>query len=106
MIGKGGFSMNKKATDIVAYLSIVGWLVAYFAGDRGESRFHLNQGLVLAIGEIILSIAGKLFHGSILLSLVVWLADVLLFVVWLTAFVSACKGEEKPMPILGGIQIL
>lgn len=96
--------MNKKTTDIVAYLSIIGWLVSYFAGTREESRFHLNQGLVLAISEIILSILGKLFSG--LLGWLVGIASILLFVLWLTAFVPACKGEEKPMPILGGIQIL
>jgi len=98
--------MNKKATDIVAYLSIIGWLVAYFAGTKAESRFHLNQGLVLAISEIILSILSNWFRGSLLLSLIAWAANIFLFVIWLIAFVHACRGEEKPMPILGSIQIL
>lgn len=34
--------MNKQATDIVAYLSWPGLLIAFLAGDRHASRFHLN----------------------------------------------------------------
>lgn len=39
--------MSKRTTDVVAYLSWIGLLVAFVAGDRGASRFHLNQSLVI-----------------------------------------------------------
>ena len=39
--------MNKQTTDIVAYLSWPGLLIAFFIGDRYGSRFHLNQSLVI-----------------------------------------------------------
>ena len=39
--------MNKRTTDVVAYLTWVGLLIALVAGDRYESRFHLNQSLVI-----------------------------------------------------------
>ena len=39
--------MDKKTTDIVAYITILGWLVAYVAGEREDSKFHLNQALVV-----------------------------------------------------------
>lgn len=39
--------MNKRTTDIVAYLTWVGLLIALVAGDRDASRFHLNQSLVI-----------------------------------------------------------
>ena len=41
--------MNKRTTDIVAYLTWIGLMVAFVAGDRHRSKFHLNQALVLAI---------------------------------------------------------
>lgn len=39
--------MTKKGTDIVAYITIVGWVLAFACGTRTESGFHLNQALVL-----------------------------------------------------------
>lgn len=39
--------MNKRTTDVVAYLTWVGLIIALVAGDRYESRFHLNQSLVI-----------------------------------------------------------
>ena len=35
--------MDKRTTDIVAYLTYVGLLIALVAGDRERSKFHLNQ---------------------------------------------------------------
>ena len=39
--------MNKKTTDMVAYVTWVGLLIAFIAGDRENSKFHLNQALVI-----------------------------------------------------------
>ena len=39
--------MNKKTTDMVAYVTWVGLLIAFIAGDREKSKFHLNQALVV-----------------------------------------------------------
>ena len=41
--------MSKRTTDIIAYLTWIGLIVALLAGDRRNSRFHLNQALVLSI---------------------------------------------------------
>lgn len=35
--------MDKRTTDVVAYLTWVGLIIAFVAGDRERSRFHLNQ---------------------------------------------------------------
>ena len=96
--------MNKKTTDIVAYITIIGWIIAYCAGTKEESKFHLNQALVLDVAEIILSVLAKIFVG--LLGWILGIADLVLFILWIIGLVHACKGEEKEVPILGGIQIL
>ena len=49
--------INKKVTSVFAYLGLVYWFIAYVAGDREAAKFHLNQGLVMEIGFLILSIA-------------------------------------------------
>lgn len=47
--------MDKKATGIVAYISIIGWLIAFLAGDKEGAKFHLNQALIVDIGMLICS---------------------------------------------------
>jgi len=46
--------MNKRTTDVVAYLTWVGLIIALVAGDRYESRFHLNQSLVIWLAGTVL----------------------------------------------------
>ena len=41
--------MDRKTTGIIAYLTLVGWLIAFCAGDREGAKFHLNQALVILI---------------------------------------------------------
>ncbi len=94
--------MDKKATDIVCYLTWVGWVIAFIAGDREGAKFHLNQSLVLAIAGLICTVAGRLH-------VVGWIAGLVGFVIGiftLIGFIYACMGEEKELPIIGGIKIL
>lgn len=94
--------MDKKATGIVAYISLIGWLVAFFAGDKEGAKFHLNQSLVLIIGNVVVGILG-------VVPIVKYVAGILglfLVVCWFIGLIAACKGEEKEIPLIGGIKIL
>lgn len=99
--------MTKKATGIVSYITIIGWLIAYFCGDKEGAKFHLNQSLILVIAQLVLSIAGKyvvkIFWPA---GLIIWALDIALFVFWIIGLVHAINEEEKPLPIIGDIQIL
>lgn len=100
--------MNKKTTGIVAYITIVGWLIAFVAGDKEGAKFHLNQALVLAIVNLVNSLLVTRILGIIpfvggLVSMVISLA---LFVCWILGLVYAIKEEEKELPIIGAIKIL
>ncbi|MDE7251809.1 MAG: hypothetical protein K2O32_02535 [Acetatifactor sp.] len=95
--------MNKKVTSILAYLGLVLWLIAFLAGDKEGAKFHLNQGLVLALGYIICSIIMVI---PVVGAIVACIADVVLFVFAIMGIVSACKDEEKPLPLIGKIQLL
>lgn len=99
--------MDKKVTGILAYFSLLGWLIAYLAGDKEGAKFHLNQGLVLAIAEILLSAVNTaLGLIPIIGGIIGFVLGILLFVLWILGLVSAIKGEEKAVPVLGGIKIL
>lgn len=102
--------MSKKATGIVAYITWIGLVIAFCAGDREGAKFHLNQSLVLWLAELVLgvisAIAGYIPGIGIILSLVVGICQLVLFVFWIMGLINAIKEEEKPLPLIGGIQIL
>ncbi len=99
--------MDKKATGIVAYITIIGWIIAYCAGDKEGAKFHLNQALVIAIAGVIMSfvsiilgfipIVGVILSG--LLSLAVWVYAIL-------GIIYAAQGQDKELPLIGSIKIL
>lgn len=94
--------MSKKATGIVAYITLIGWLVAFFAGDKEGAKFHLNQALILLIANLVCSILSYVP----VVKYVVWIVEIFLFVCWIIGLIAACKEEEKQIPLIGGIQIL
>lgn len=94
--------MTKKTTDIVAYITPIGWIVAFCAGTKQESKFHLNQALVIWLGDIILSILANIP----IVGIVAGILSLVLFVFWIMGLVGACQGNEKELPLIGGIKIL
>lgn len=95
--------MDKKTTGIVAYITWIGWIVAFFAGDKEGAKFHLNQALVIWLGFIIVNIVMQITIVGAIIGLVGW---VFLIVCFFIGLISACKGEEKEIPLLGKIKIL
>lgn len=106
--------MNRKATNIVAYLTLVGWFVAYFIGDRYSSRFHLNQALVLNLFFLALRVVSSILSWVLgWIPLIGWIVMLALnlvslvgFVLWVIGLVYAVQDKEQPVPLLGYIQLL
>lgn len=95
--------MTKKTTDILAYITIFGLIIAFVAGDREASKFHLNQALVIWLTAII---AGIVTVIPVVGWIVGTLASIFLFVCWVIGLVGAIQGTEKPVPLIGGIRLL
>lgn len=107
--------MSKRTTDIVAYLTWIGLIVAFLAGDRRNSRFHLNQALVLSIISFLWTVVYRVV--SLVLGIMTFgLANgilgalnavvcVVLLVLLILGLVNAIQGVEKPLPLIGGIVI-
>ena len=95
--------MSKKVTSVFAYLGLIFWLIGFLAGDKEGAKFHLNQGLVLAIASMILAVL-------VIIPVVGYILYCVGYVAWLVlaimGIVSAVKEEEKPLPLIGKIQIL
>ncbi|MDE6915047.1 MAG: DUF4870 domain-containing protein [Lachnospiraceae bacterium] len=102
--------MDAKVTGIVSYISWVGWLVAFLAGDKEGAKFHLNQALVLMIAMTVLpivsAVVGFIPIVGFIVRLVAGLCCLVLFVFWIIGLVGAITGEEKSVPIIGNIQLL
>ena len=87
--------MDKKTTSIVAYITWIGLIIAFCAGDKEGAKFHLNQALVI-----------------FLFGLLVWIPclgqiwGIFIIVCWIMGLIAAISQEEKPVPLIGGIKIL
>ena len=91
----GGSSISTKATGVLAYLTWIGFLIAFFAGDREGAKFHLNQGLVLNLFGLLSSIpvVGKFW-------------SIFIFICMIMGVINANNGENKELPLIGGIRLL
>ena len=87
--------MDKKTTSWVAYLTLIGLIVAFCAGDKEGAKFHLNQALVIFLFSLLTPIP---CIGQI------W--AIFMFVCWIMGLIAAINQEEKPVPLIGGIKIL
>lgn len=96
-------NMNKKTTGIVAYLTWVGLLVAFLAGDKEDAKFHLNQALVIWLAALVNGMIGKIpLIGGFVSAIIL----VFLFICFLIGLIGAIKEEENEIPVLGAIKIL
>ena len=109
--------MDRKLTGVVAYLTWVGLLIAYLAGDREGARFHLNQALVIWLAGTIFGIATGILSVLSGLPLLGWIVAALVglislvggiffFVCWLMGLIYAIQEQEKEVPLLGKIRLL
>ncbi len=102
--------MDKKVTGIVAYITWIGLIIAYFAGDKEGAKFHINQALVIwlsYLATIILdSLLGWIPVLGFIIGIALWIVNIFLFVCLILGLISACKEEEKEIPLLGQIKIL
>lgn len=88
--------MDKKVTGIVAYITWIGLLIAFIAGDKEGAKFHLNQALVVWIAGLICGF----------IPLVGWIGSLFCLVCAIIGLISAINGTEKEVPLLGKIKLL
>lgn len=87
--------MDTKTTSIVAYVTWIGLIVAFCAGDKEGAKFHLNQALVIF-----------LFSLLSVIPCIGWIWGIFMLVCWVMGLVAAINQEEKEVPLIGKIRIL
>lgn len=108
----------KDAQDnkVMAVLAYIIFLIPLLAAKESKfARFHTNQGLVLFLASIALSIAYGIlttvltaisWRLGLAVGGILWLVFFVPTILAIIGIINVCKGEMKPLPIIGGITIL
>ena len=101
---------QNKAMAILAYISVLVLIPLFLAKSSKFARFHCNQGLVLAILEVICWIVLGVLGGLPLLGWIFRLANGVLGIAFLLlsilGIVNVVNERAKELPVVGGLRIL
>ncbi|HEX2985998.1 MAG TPA: hypothetical protein VHO71_04210 [Caproiciproducens sp.] len=113
-----GSTDNTKVFSILSYIGIL-WLVGLLADrDNPKVRYHLNQGILLTIFEVIVNIAVSILHGLVslifyhgvfllaplgaLINGLLSLAAGCLFIAFIIiGIMHAVNDKQEPLPVIG-----
>ena len=97
---------GNKLLAAISYIGILFLVPLLAAKDDAFARYHANQGLVLFIANIAAAIAGFILGFIPVIGIIVaWIIRIALFVLMILGIINALKGEMKPLPLIGGIEI-
>lgn len=90
-----------KAAAIVAYLSIIGTIIAYFMNNDTKNpfaSFHIRQALGVHLTFYLLGVLVSAFDT--------WLISfpfyIFILILWGYGLVTAIQGERREVPVMGG----
>ena len=96
--------MNNKTLSILSYVTLIGWLIAYFLGkDKADAllKYHLKQSLGLAIVSILLSIVLNVIASIVPALSFLSMVGLVMLVFWILGIINAANGALKPIPVFG-----
>ncbi|MBR3992047.1 MAG: zinc ribbon domain-containing protein [Clostridia bacterium] len=106
---KNDIEQNK----VMAILAYLGWLVLiplFAAKESKYARFHVNQGLILAIVETVIMIVLSILT---LIPVIRWIfyiveavAGIVFLVMWIIGIMNAANGRAKELPVIGSFRLL
>lgn len=93
---------HSKLYACLSYLSILIIIPAFAVGKDSFVRFHLNQGLVLLIANILFGCISFIPH----MALIGDLLNCVVLILAVMGIVSAFQGQKKKLPVIGSIQLI
>ncbi|MBQ2742647.1 MAG: zinc ribbon domain-containing protein [Oscillospiraceae bacterium] len=110
---------QNKAMAILAYLGILVLIPIFAAPQSKFARYHANQGLILAIIEVIYGFAYFVL-SFLLFSILPWrmwglatfllgivgLAGIIFLALLIIGIMNASQGKAKELPVIGKYRIL
>jgi uncharacterized membrane protein len=92
---------NGKVVAVVSYLTIIGWVIAYFMNSSNKTElgsFHIRQSFGLGVVQLILSIVASFLPS---LYSVFGIAGLVVFVFQIIGFIGAIQESTNPVPLIG-----
>lgn len=98
----------KKLWGIVGYIFPILFFIPLVMDDlktNSYSKFHANQQLVLLLAAVVVNIAGGIipFLGWFI---ILPLGTIFLIVLAIMGIINAANDKKKPLPLIGGIEII
>ncbi|MBB5624052.1 putative membrane protein [Pedobacter cryoconitis] len=97
-----------KSVAIVSYITIIGWLIAYFGMHKDKrtelGSFHLRQTLLLYIVAFILQIVQRIILSiapSGFVFTIFSILSLIIFILWIIGLIGAIQGTKKEIPLIG-----
>jgi len=97
---KSDYEKQGKTSAIVAYITIVGTIIAFFMNQDDKNAFasfHVRQALGINISFYVLAVLVSMFDS--------WLISssfyIFIFILWIFGFITAIQEEQKIVPIIG-----
>ena len=101
---------GNKVMAILAYIGILVLIPLLAAKDSKFARFHCNQGLVLFIAELIISIVlgilGAIPKIGWIFGIIGSLVGICFLVLVIIGIINAVNGKAKELPLVGKFKIL
>ena len=96
---------SNKLMAVLAYIGILVLIPLFAAKNSKFARFHTNQGVVLLICDILVSIVGGIL-ASIKLGFIGKLLAIVVFIFAVVGVINAAQGKAKELPFIGKYRIL
>lgn len=91
--------------SVLCYFSILVFIPIFVAKDSAYTKFHANQGLILAIVAVISSVIMKALSFGII-EFVCSIINIAVVVLSVIGIINAVNGKAKELPLIGSIKIL
>jgi uncharacterized membrane protein len=103
---------DNKVFAVLAYFGILFLIPLLAAKESPFARFHANQGLILFLANIAVSIVASilsivLIMISPILGSICWIILCLgLFILFILGVINAARGEMKELPLIGSFRLI
>ena len=105
---------QNKVMAVLAYIGILVLIPIFAAPNSKFARYHSNQGLILAICELVYFVAFNII--SVIIYSISWrlgflvsligLVGIVFLILAIIGIVNAANGKAKELPVIGSIKIL
>jgi uncharacterized membrane protein len=96
--------MDKKTLSVISYVTIIGWIIAYFSSKEKRERlvsYHLKQGLGIFIVAVIFNIAFTVIASIVPSLYFLGYVGYAFLIFMILGIINAMNEKEIPIPLIG-----